>query len=67
LWAETPTNPTLRLCDIAAVAKIAKENGILLVVDNTFMSPFFQVFLNESLHVGSPWLVTMACFSKETA
>ncbi len=42
VWIETPTNPTLKLADIAAVAKITKAKGILLAVDNTFMSPYFQ-------------------------
>lgn len=42
VWLETPTNPTLKLADIAAVAKITKAKGILLAVDNTFMSPYFQ-------------------------
>jgi len=42
VWIETPTNPTLRLVDIRAVAKIAHEHNIILVVDNTFMSPYFQ-------------------------
>jgi cystathionine gamma-lyase len=42
IWCETPSNPTLKLTDIAAVAKIAKKHGIMLVVDNTFMSPCFQ-------------------------
>jgi cystathionine beta-lyase/cystathionine gamma-synthase len=39
---ETPTNPTLKITDIEAVAKVAKSKGLLVVVDNTFMSPFFQ-------------------------
>ena len=39
VWIESPTNPTLKCTDIAAVAKICKEKGALLVVDNTFMSP----------------------------
>jgi cystathionine beta-lyase/cystathionine gamma-synthase len=39
VWIESPTNPTLKVTDIAAVAKICKEKGALLVVDNTFMSP----------------------------
>ena len=39
---ETPSNPMLRLVDIAAVADIAREAGALTIVDNTFMSPFFQ-------------------------
>lgn len=42
VWLETPTNPTLKLVDIAAISKIAKAKGILVVVDNTFMSPYFQ-------------------------
>jgi cystathionine beta-lyase/cystathionine gamma-synthase len=39
---ETPTNPMMRLCDIAACARIAHEGGALLSVDNTFASPFNQ-------------------------
>ncbi len=42
LWLETPTNPLLRLVDIRAVAEIAHRHKILLVVDNTFASPYFQ-------------------------
>ncbi len=42
IWAETPTNPTLRIVDIAALAKLAKAKGILLAVDNTFASPYLQ-------------------------
>ncbi|ORX84571.1 hypothetical protein K493DRAFT_320095 [Basidiobolus meristosporus CBS 931.73] len=42
VWIETPTNPTLRLVDIEAIAKYAHEAGAILVVDNTFMSPYFQ-------------------------
>jgi cystathionine gamma-lyase/cystathionine beta-lyase/cystathionine gamma-lyase/homocysteine desulfhydrase len=42
LWIETPTNPLMKVCDIAALAAIAGRRGALLVVDNTFMSPFFQ-------------------------
>jgi cystathionine beta-lyase/cystathionine gamma-synthase len=42
LWIETPTNPLMKICDIAALAEIAHRRGALLVVDNTFMSPFFQ-------------------------
>lgn len=42
LWIETPTNPLLRLCDIQAMAEIAKVHGLLLAVDNTFLSPYFQ-------------------------
>ena len=39
VWIETPTNPTLKCVDIAAVAKICKKYKIILVIDNTFMSP----------------------------
>jgi cystathionine gamma-lyase len=42
IWLETPTNPLLRLIDIQAVAEIAHKHHILLVVDNTFASPYFQ-------------------------
>ncbi len=42
LWLETPTNPTLKLADIKTLSKIAKAQNILVVVDNTFMSPYFQ-------------------------
>lgn len=42
LWLETPTNPMLKLLDIRALAAIARARGILVVVDNTFMSPIFQ-------------------------
>jgi len=42
IWIETPTNPTLKIADIAAIAKIAKANGCLLCVDNTFASPALQ-------------------------
>ena len=42
LWVETPTNPMLKLVDVRACTKLAKDKGILTVVDNTFMSPYFQ-------------------------
>ena len=42
IWAETPTNPLLTVVDIAALAGIAHEAGALLVVDNTFASPYLQ-------------------------
>lgn len=42
VWVESPTNPTMKVIDIAAMAKIAKSSGALLVVDNTFASPYFQ-------------------------
>ena len=42
LWAETPTNPTLKIVDIALMSKIARERGALLAVDNTFATPYLQ-------------------------
>jgi cystathionine beta-lyase/cystathionine gamma-synthase len=42
VYAETPTNPMLRLCDLAALGAIAKRAGALFVVDNTFATPCFQ-------------------------
>lgn len=42
IWLETPTNPTLKISDIAAIAQIAKANACLLCVDNTFASPALQ-------------------------
>lgn len=42
IWLETPTNPTLKISDIAAIAKIAKANSCLLCVDNTFATPVLQ-------------------------
>jgi len=42
IWAETPTNPMLKLVDLAKVAAFAKKHGLILVVDNTFCSPMIQ-------------------------
>jgi cysteine-S-conjugate beta-lyase len=42
IWLETPTNPTLKIADIAAISKIAKASGCLLCVDNTFATPILQ-------------------------
>ncbi len=42
VWVETPTNPLLRLADLAAIARICRERGILAVVDNTFATPWVQ-------------------------
>ncbi|MCK2213186.1 cystathionine gamma-synthase [Actinomadura sp. ATCC 31491] len=42
VWVETPTNPLLGVADIAALAQLAHDNGSLLVVDNTFASPYLQ-------------------------
>ena len=42
IWLETPTNPLLRLIDIQAIAALAHNRNLLVVVDNTFASPYFQ-------------------------
>lgn len=42
VYAETPTNPMMRLCDLSAIAAVAADAGARLVVDNTFMSPYLQ-------------------------
>lgn len=42
IWIETPTNPLLRLCDLEAIAKLARARGIITVADNTFASPYIQ-------------------------
>lgn len=42
IWVETPTNPMLNIIDIEAMAAIARKNGCLLAVDNTFASPYLQ-------------------------
>jgi cystathionine gamma-lyase len=42
VWIETPTNPMLKLADLAAIAKICRERGIISVCDNTFASPIVQ-------------------------
>jgi cystathionine beta-lyase/cystathionine gamma-synthase len=51
VWIETPTNPLLRLIDVAACAEIARRHGSWLVVDNTFATPFFQNPLALGAHV----------------
>lgn len=42
IWLESPTNPLLKLADLAAIAKIAKAHKVITLVDNTFASPYFQ-------------------------
>jgi cystathionine gamma-lyase len=42
LWVETPTNPMLKICDLAALADVARRRGVISVCDNTFATPFFQ-------------------------
>lgn len=46
IWVETPTNPMMNVVDIASIASLAKQKGILLAVDNTFASPYIQQPLN---------------------
>jgi cystathionine gamma-synthase len=53
LWIETPSNPLLRLTDIAAVARLGKAAGALVVVDNTFLSPAWQ----QPLRLGADLVV----------
>lgn len=42
IWIETPTNPTLKICDIPKICQMAKKAKIITVVDNTFLSPVIQ-------------------------
>ena len=43
VWLETPTNPMMQICDIEAVCKVAHaQPNVIVVVDNTFASPYFQ-------------------------
>ena len=51
LYIETPTNPTLRITDIAAMAKLANERRTTLVVDNTFMTPYLQRPIELGAHI----------------
>jgi len=51
VWLETPTNPLLKISDIAEVSALAKKVNALVVVDNTFMSPFFQNPLDQGADI----------------
>jgi cystathionine beta-lyase/cystathionine gamma-synthase len=51
LYIETPTNPTMRITDIAAMAKLANERQATLVVDNTFLSPYLQRPIEHGAHI----------------
>jgi cystathionine gamma-lyase len=51
IWVETPTNPMLRLADLAAIAKLAKKRGILTASDNTFASPYVQRPLEQGIDI----------------
>jgi cystathionine gamma-lyase len=51
VWVETPTNPLLKLCDVAAVAELCRRRDVLLAVDNTFLTPCFQRPLELGAHL----------------
>ena len=51
LYVETPTNPTLRVSDIAAMAKLIEGRGVTLAVDNTFLSPYLQRPIEFGAHI----------------
>lgn len=60
IYIETPTNPMMQVTDIAAVAKIAREHNLLVIVDNTFLTPFYQKPLSLGadivIHSGTKFL-----------
>lgn len=60
VFVETPTNPMMHVTDIAAIADVTKRHGLLLIVDNTFLSPYFQNPLqlgaNIVIHSGTKYL-----------
>lgn len=60
IYVETPTNPMMNVADIRKLGEIAKDNGLLLIVDNTFLSPYFQnpLLLGADivLHSGTKYL-----------
>jgi cystathionine gamma-lyase len=56
VWIESPTNPLMKLMDIKALVAIAREHNLLVIVDNTFMSPYFQAPLELGADV-----VTHSC------
>jgi cystathionine gamma-lyase len=49
VWIESPSNPLLKICNIKEISEITKHHGLILVVDNTFMSPYLQ----NPLHLGA--------------
>ncbi len=51
IWAETPTNPMLKLVDLARIGAFARKHGLILVVDNTFCSPMLQRPLEYGAHL----------------
>src|SRR5580700_7225808 len=51
LYVETPTNPTMRITDLSAMAKLANERRAILVVDNTFLTPYLQRPIELGAHI----------------
>ena len=51
IWVETPTNPMMNIIDVEATAKLAKESGVLLAVDNTFATPYLQNPLDQGADI----------------
>lgn len=51
IWVETPTNPMMNIIDLEATAKIAKEAGVMLAVDNTFATPYLQNPLDQGADI----------------
>lgn len=60
VFVETPTNPMMQVTDLAAVSALCKEHGLLLIVDNTFLTPYFQKPLELGadvvIHSGTKYL-----------
>lgn len=60
IFLETPTNPTMEISNLRAISKIAKENNFLVIVDNTFLTPYFQKPLTLGadivIHSGTKYL-----------
>lgn len=60
IYCETPSNPLMQVSDISALAEIAHKNGLLLIVDNTFLTPYYQKPLNLGadivIHSGTKYL-----------
>jgi cystathionine gamma-lyase len=51
IWVETPTNPTLRLADLSAIAALGRRHGLICVADNTFATPFVQRPLEHGFQI----------------
>lgn len=60
IFLETPTNPTMEISDLRAISQIAKENNFLVIIDNTFLTPYFQKPLTLGadivIHSGTKYL-----------